>query len=109
MNKITHFPHITVSTNVSVDTMDLAWVCHRLCRHRSVVRDFTVSTLAPTVFYLELLNLQVMFSFRKSYLGIFLASFRMVLKNHQSRFFFFAFPDPVKIPLFPFVSMTCHK
>ena len=40
---------IFVSTE-AVDTMDLARVRHR----RSVVRDFTVTALAPTVFYLEL-------------------------------------------------------
>ena len=39
------------------------------------VTDFTVTALAPTVFYLELLYLQVMFSLTKSCLGIFLASF----------------------------------
>ena len=61
---------IIVSTE-AVDTMDLA----RVRRRRSVVRDFTVTALQPTVFYLELLYLQVMFSLRKSCLGIFLASF----------------------------------
>ena len=66
---------IIVSTEV-VDTMDLARVRRRRCRRRrSVVRDFTVTALAPTVFYLELLYLQVIFSLRKSCLGIFLASF----------------------------------
>ena len=54
----------------AVDTIDLARV-HR----RRVVRDFTVAALAPTVFYLELLYLQVMVSLRKSCLVIFLASF----------------------------------
>ena len=62
----------------AVDTMDLARVRRprRRCRpRRSVVRDFTVTALQPTVFYLELLYLQVMFGLRKSCLGIFLASF----------------------------------
>ena len=62
---------IIVSTEV-VDTMDLARVRRR---RRSVVRDFTVTALQSTVFYLELLYLQVMFSLSKSCLGIFLASF----------------------------------
>ena len=56
----------------AVDTMDLARV-HR--RRRGVVRDFTVTALAHTDFNLELLYLKVMFSRRKSCLGIFLASF----------------------------------
>ena len=64
---------ITVSTEV-VDTMDLDRV-HRRLHRRSVVRDFTITALAPTVFYLELLYLQVVFNLRKSCLGIFLASF----------------------------------
>ena len=37
-----------------MDILDLARVCHR----RSVVRDFTVTALQPTVFYLELLALE---------------------------------------------------
>ena len=64
------FTNIIVSTE-AVDTMDLA----RVRRRRSVARDFTVTAPQPTVFYLELLYLQVMFSLRKSCLGIFLASF----------------------------------
>ena len=63
---------VIVSTE-AVDTMDLARVRRR--RRRSVVRDFTVTALQSTAFYLELLYLQVMFSLRKSCLGIFLASF----------------------------------
>ena len=61
---------VIVSTE-ELDTMDLA----RVRRHRgSVVTDFSVTALQPTVFYLELLYLQVMLSLRKSCLGIFLAS-----------------------------------
>ena len=71
-----YIPDIIVSPE-AVDTMDLARVRRRRSRHRcrSVVTDFTVTALQPTVFYLELLYLQVMFSLRKSCLGIFLASF----------------------------------
>ena len=66
---------IFVST-ASVDTMDLTRVrSRRRLRRRSLVRDFTVTALQPTGFYLELLYLQVMFSLRKSSLVIFLASF----------------------------------
>ena len=46
---------IFVSTEM-VYTMYLA----RVRRRRSVVRNFTVTALAPTVFYLELLYLQVL-------------------------------------------------
>ena len=63
---------------VSTDTvdMDLARVrSRRQLRRRSLVRDFTVTALQPTVFYLELLYSQFVFSRRKSCLGIFLASF----------------------------------
>ena len=67
----TIFPAYFIVSTEAVDTMDLA----RVHRRRSVVRDFTVTALVPTVFYLELLYLQVMFSLRKSCLGIFLASF----------------------------------
>ena len=69
---------IFIVSTEAVDTMDLARVRRRRRRRRrrrSVVRDFTVTALQPTVFYLELLYLQVMFSLRKSCLGIFLASF----------------------------------
>ena len=67
--------HIIVSTE-AVDTMDLARVRRRRCRRRrSVVRDFTVTALQPIELYLVILYLQVMFSLRKSFLGIFLASF----------------------------------
>ena len=41
-----------VSTE-AVYTMDLAWVLRRRLRHllrRSVVRDFTITALAPTIF-----------------------------------------------------------
>ena len=65
--------HIIIVSTEAVDTMDLARVRRR--RRRSVVRDFTVTALQSAVFYLELLYLQVMFSLRKSCLGIFLASF----------------------------------
>ena len=60
---------LVVSTD-AVDTMDYAVV-----RRRSVVRDFTVTALASTVFNLDLSYLQVMFTLRKACLGIFLGSF----------------------------------
>ena len=65
----------TALSTEAVDTLDLVRVRRRRHRRRSVVRDFTVTALAPTVFYLEFSYLQVMFNLRKSCLGIFLASF----------------------------------
>ena len=41
-----------------VDALDYTWVPHR--RRHSVVRDFTIAHLVPTIFYLERLYLQVM-------------------------------------------------
>ena len=78
--------HRSVSTEAA-DTMDLARVRRR--RHHSVVRDFTVTALQPTVFYLELLYLQV--SLRKSCLGIFLASFWKTRWPPQQFFDFFSY------------------
>ena len=46
---------------VEVDTIDLAQVRRRRWLHCcSVVKHFTVTALAPTVFYVEFLYLQVM-------------------------------------------------
>ena len=47
--------YLVIVSTKAVDTMDLA----RVRRRRSVVRDFTVTAPAPTVFYLELLNLRL--------------------------------------------------
>ena len=75
--------HIIVSTKV-VNTMDLARVCSRRClvRHHSVVRDFAITDLAPTVFYLELLYLQVMFSLSSLVLPGYI--FGLILKNKMA-------------------------
>ena len=75
-SKVKSLGDIGIIVSTEADTMDLARVRRRSHRlRRSVVRDFTVTALAPTVFYLELLYLQVIFNLRKSCLGIFLASF----------------------------------
>ena len=66
---------VLIPSTKAVDTMDLAWVrCHCWLRRYSVVRDFAVTALTPTVFYLKLLYLQVMFRIRKSCRVVFLAS-----------------------------------
>ena len=68
---------VFVSTE-AVDTMDLARVRRR---RRSVVRDFTVTALQSTVFYPDLLYLQVMFSLRKILPG---NIFGLILKNKMA-------------------------
>ena len=56
--------------HTSVDAVDYARV-RRCC---IVAKDFTITSLAPTIFCLELLYLQLMLTLRKACLGIFVSA-----------------------------------
>ena len=56
----------------------------------AVCRDFTVTPLAPSILYLELLNFQGIFSLKISCLGIFLGSFWKTRWPPEPIFFFFS-------------------